>query len=101
MASAGSSDGVPPPEVDGLERRPRRPELGVERVGPQRELDRQRLEEGGDPRPRSARRRAGHDDEVAVRTERDAERDVDVERDRRRRSPATISDPATETPETR
>ena len=75
----------PAAEVDRLERRPPAAERRVKRVRAQVELGKERRNERGDACLRSARRRPGVDHEVAVRTERDAERDMDVERDRRRR----------------
>ena len=66
-----------------------RPERGVGRIRPQVDLRQQRADERLDAGPRSARRGPRVHDEVAVRAQRDAERDVDVERDRRpRRAPA-------------
>ena len=59
------------------------PERRVERVGAQVELDVDGRQERLDPAPRPAGRRPGEDDEVAVRAERDAERDVDVQADGR------------------
>ena len=59
------------------------PNAGVGRVGPQVELGQQCPDEGPDSGGRPACDRPRVHDEVAVRTEGDAERDVDVERDRR------------------
>ena len=55
-------------------------ECRVERIGAQVELDVQGRQERVDPVARSARGRAGIDHEVTVRTEGDAEGDVDVQR---------------------
>ena len=80
---------MPPPRYSGVQRRPRPGPpaggpTGVERVGAELELDLERRDERGDPVRRPARLATGNDHEVAVRAVRDAERDVDVERDRRR-----------------
>jgi len=54
----------------------------VEGIGAKLELRLERGRQRFDPIRGPACGRAGDDDEVAVRAERDAERDVDVERDR-------------------
>ena len=73
----------PAAEEQALERRPLAVVGGVERVGAKVDLGLERPDEGVDPRLGAAGGRPGIDDEVAVRADRDAERDVDVERDRR------------------
>src|SRR6476660_2385729 len=68
-------------EVHRSERRPTarswRPEGRVNGIGPQLELDEQRVEELPDPVPRATRGRPGDDHEIAIGTERDAEREMD------------------------
>ena len=64
----------------GVERRPRAGAISASSAAQERV----------DPASRPARRGAGVDHEVAVRAERDAERDVDVERDRRRAAAGAI-----------
>ena len=91
MSSAGSERRRAAAEVDRVERRRDRAERGVQRVGAQVDLARSGREERADPRPRPACGRARDDDEVAVRAERDAERDVDVQRDGRRRRRAAAN----------
>jgi hypothetical protein len=67
----------------------------VERIGSQIDLGFEGIDERVDPVARPARRRTGVDDEVAIRADRCAEGDVDVESDRRRRQTTTalLSDP--------
>ena len=75
--------------------RRRRPEFaGRARRREARSRSRGAARSAADPVPRSARGGTGVDDEVAVRADRDAERDVDVERDgrpRRRRPGAGVA----------
>ena len=76
-------------EVQRVERRPPRPERSVGSIRPQVDLRQQRADESLDAGPGSARRGPRVHDEVAVRAQRDAERHVDVERDRRPRDDDT------------
>ena len=73
----------PAADVQGVEGEPPRPEGRVERIRPQPDLRQQGVRERRHARPRPARGGTRVDDEVAVRAQRDAERDVDVERNRR------------------
>ena len=69
--------------VDGRPRA-RRPKGLVERTGSQVNLGLEGIRERVNSVARSARSRSGIDDEVAIRADRDAEGNVDIERDRRR-----------------
>jgi hypothetical protein len=84
--AGGQERGRPAAEVHRVEYRPIRSpgqtEGPVEHVRSQLDLAQKRIKERADPVARPPRRRPGDDHEVAVRAERDAERDVDVERDR-------------------
>ncbi len=92
----------PAADVEGVQRRPSDAERGIGSVRSELDLREECAHEAVDPRPGPACRGARVDHEVAVRAERHAERDVDVERNRgsrdgrgvRRRDGARASGPA-------